>query len=196
MFFLIFQQFTFFEYWTRADLTGSFGERFFDEIKSLFCECCLNDENISITMQCWLPFLIIEIDLRSYIRPKIEFAVSFWNPYTKQDQNTIEKVQHRATKVVINLKKLSYTKRCEILGRTSLKISTIRTILISQQYCHRERLRREIVRCCNQRHEFFNNRIVNQWNLLPDEAIMSVNEFKNKLDKFLKLPQGVLDVLA
>ncbi|RNA35606.1 RNA-directed DNA polymerase from mobile element jockey-like [Brachionus plicatilis] len=42
----------------------------------------------------------------SYIRPHNEFAVSSWSPYTKQDQNTLEKVQHRATKVASKLKAL------------------------------------------------------------------------------------------
>ena len=145
-----------------------------------------------------------------YIRPHIEFAVSSWNPYTKQDQNTLEKVQHRATKVASNLKNLNYEKRCELLNLTSLNLRRTRgdliqmfkfesgvdkiewhtkPTLIPQLYGHRERLRREIIRCCNQRHEFFNNRIVNQWNTLPNE---NKNEFKNKLDDYFKTDTGRL----
>ena len=150
-----------------------------------------------------------------YIRPQIEFAVSSWNPYTKQDQNTLEKVQHRATKVASNLKNLDYGKRCELLNLTPLHQRRTRGDLIQmfkfesgideinwhtkptripQRYGHRERFRREIVRCCNQRHEFFNNRIVNQWNSLPNEIILSksVNEFKNKLDNYFKTATGRL----
>jgi hypothetical protein len=108
-----------------------------------------------------------------------------------------------------------FSKRCETLGLTSLKTRRKRGDLIQkfkfesgmetidwqtkpicapQRYGHRERLRREIVRCCNQRHEFFNNRIASHWNSLPDEIIMSktINEFKNKLDVFLKTAIGCL----
>ena len=150
-----------------------------------------------------------------YIRPLIEFAVSSWNPYTKQDQITLEKVKKRATKVATNLKSLKYGKRCELLGLSSLQLRRTRGDLIQmfkfesgidkidwhtsptripQRYGHRERLRREIIWCCNQRHEFFSNRIANHWNSLPDEIILSknVNEFKNKLDNYLKTATGRL----
>ncbi|CAF0816430.1 unnamed protein product [Brachionus calyciflorus] len=65
-----------------------------------------------------------------YIRPHIEFAVSSWNPDTKQDQNTLEKVQHRATKVATKLKNLDYEKRCDLLNLTFLKLRRTRGDLI------------------------------------------------------------------
>ena len=51
----------------------------------------------------------------------------------------------------------------------------------------RSQLRREIVSSCQQRHNFFFNRVSNSWNELPDEVVESgsVDEFKNKLDKYI-----------
>ena len=126
-----------------------------------------------------------------------------------------KKVQHRATKVASNFKNLDYEKRCELLDLFTLNLRRIRgdliqmfkfesgvdnidwhtkPIRIPQRYGHRERLRREITRCCNQRHEFFINRIANHWNSLPNEIILSksVNEFKNKLDEHFKAATGRL----
>ena len=34
----------------------------------------------------------------TYIRPHLEFAVAAWNPYLKNDIETLERVQHRSTK--------------------------------------------------------------------------------------------------
>ena len=49
----------------------------------------------------------------------------------------------------------------------------------------RAQLRREVVKSCNQRHNFFYNRIVNSWNALPDDIATSksANGFKKRLDK-------------
>ena len=52
---------------------------------------------------------------------------------------------------------------------------------------HRGYFQRELIKDCNQRYNFFNNRIVNVWNSLPDEivAATSTNVFKKRLDDFL-----------
>ena len=41
----------------------------------------------------------------------VEYANSIWSPYKKGDIEAIEKVQKRATKLVISLKKLPYKER-------------------------------------------------------------------------------------
>jgi len=45
---------------------------------------------------------------KAMVRPHVEYANSVWSPYKKGDIEAIEKVQKRATKLAISLKKLSY----------------------------------------------------------------------------------------
>ena len=148
-----------------------------------------------------------------YIRPHLEFASAAWNPYTQKDINTLEKVQHRVTKIIHELKGLNYEDRCIKLGLTTLSVRRTRGDIIQKfkfetkkediqwhapplfseaRTGHRGQFRREIVRCCNPRHKFFNNRIANIWNGLPDEIINSptVNSLKHKLDKHFETATG------
>ena len=41
---------------------------------------------------------------KSFVRTHIEYAVSVWCPYKKGDIEDIEKIQKRATKLIISLK--------------------------------------------------------------------------------------------
>ena len=52
---------------------------------------------------------------------------------------------------------------------------------------HRGKLRRELVKNCDQRYYFFNNRIASARNDLTNETISAptVNSFKNRLDVFI-----------
>ena len=43
---------------------------------------------------------------KSLVKPHVEYAHSVWCPYKKGDITDIEKVQKRATKLIISLKKL------------------------------------------------------------------------------------------
>ena len=156
----------------------------------------------------------------AYVRPHLEFAVPVWNPYTEEDINTLEKIQRRATKISHNLKKFKYDQRCDILELTSLKERRVRGDLIQkfkienkldvvnwpyEPICgqprggHRGHFKREIIKNCAQRYNFFNNRIASEWNKLPNEIIAAktVNSFKNLLDAYRKdmrskLPQAVI----
>ena len=143
----------------------------------------------------------------SYVRPLLEFAIPVWNPYKKGDKNTLERIQHRATKIAHSLKGQNYEKRCQILQLTTLNERRMRGDLIQKfkiekkldeiewsfepvtgiaRGGHRGYLRREIVSTCDQRHHFFNNRIASAWNELPNEIIAAttVNSFKNQLDVY------------
>jgi len=46
---------------------------------------------------------------KSMVRPDVEFANSVWCPYKIGDLKEIEKIQKRATKLVIKLKKINRT---------------------------------------------------------------------------------------
>ena len=56
----------------------------------------------------------------TFIRPLLEFAVPVWSPYLKGDCELIEKVQHRATKLVTSIGNRSYDDRLKMLGLTTL----------------------------------------------------------------------------
>jgi ribonuclease P/MRP protein subunit RPP40 len=144
----------------------------------------------------------------SYVRPLLEFAIPVWNPYHKADIEILERVQHRATKIAHSMKSMSYEERCKHLNLTSLSDRRTRGDLIQKfkiennfdevewpnnPVCgvprggHRGHFKREIVKSCDQRHNFFNNRKASNWNILPNEIIAAttVNGFKNKLDDHL-----------
>ena len=59
---------------------------------------------------------------KSMVRPHLEYANSVWCPYKLGDIKEIEKVQKRATKLIINFKNMSYTDRLQRLNLPTLKI--------------------------------------------------------------------------
>ena len=66
----------------------------------------------------------------SLIRPHLEYAVPVWNPYLKKDIEKLEDVQHRATRLVPSIKKISYEERIKILKLTTLETRRKRGDLI------------------------------------------------------------------
>jgi len=62
----------------------------------------------------------------SLLRPHLDYASSVWCPYKTDDIEDIEKVQKRATKLVIELKHLPYTKRLKRLNLHTLKYRRLR----------------------------------------------------------------------
>ena len=67
---------------------------------------------------------------KSLVRPHLEYANCVWSPYKKGDVEAIEKVQKRATKLIISLKKFSYTDRLVYLGLRTLKYRRLRGDMI------------------------------------------------------------------
>ena len=55
----------------------------------------------------------------SLVRTHLEYGNAVWCPYNIGDIELIEKVQKRATKLVIQLKKLPYTERLKVLDLQS-----------------------------------------------------------------------------
>ncbi len=151
----------------------------------------------------------------TYVRPQLEYAIPVWTPYMHKDIDCLEKIQHRATKIPHSLKSLQYPQRCVEMGLTSLTKRRDRGDLIQMfkfetgievinwhnqplrippLYSHRERFHREVVRNCEPRHQFFNNRVTTLWNTLPDTVVQArtLNEFKNRLDSYYSLSSTVL----
>ena len=55
------------------------------------------------------------------VRPHLEYTNSVWSPYKLGDIKEIEKVQKRATKLVMNLKNMLYIDRLQHLKLPTLK---------------------------------------------------------------------------
>ena len=54
------------------------------------------------------------------VRPHLEYANAIWGPFYKQDQQLVERVQRRATKMIPCLSNLSYENRIHSLNMPSL----------------------------------------------------------------------------
>jgi len=54
------------------------------------------------------------------VRPLLEFAVPVWSPILKSDCDSIERIQHRATKMVASIRNLPYERRLKVLDLTTL----------------------------------------------------------------------------
>jgi len=57
----------------------------------------------------------------SLVRPHLEYAVQFWSPYLKRDIDVVERVQHRATKIIQGTSGLDYENRLKKLNMYTLQ---------------------------------------------------------------------------
>ena len=140
----------------------------------------------------------------SLVQPHLEYGNVIWHPYLKKDIELLENVQHRATRMVPGLAKLSYTDRLMKPDLPTLVYHRNRgdaievykylhgtydidstDILPRHTACgmttrgHSLKLRK--TECKGSiRANFFGVRVVNLWNSLPEEVVSSdtVNCFK------------------
>ena len=148
-----------------------------------------------------------EIILRLYkslIRPHLEYCIQAWNPHLKKDIELLERVQHRATKMIKGLRELSYEERLERCRLTTLEKRRVRGDLIETYKLITGKVavpyNRFFTMSGNQGrrgHEYklfkprvgrwkahcFSTRVVDTWNGLSKNVVssISVNGFKEKL---------------
>ena len=145
---------------------------------------------------------------KSMVRSRIEYANSVWLPYRLMMIKDLEKVQMRATKLIISIKKLPYKERLMHLKLPTLKYRRLRGDMIeiykivtnrydkdinlilnrdndsrtrgNKYKLHSERSRYDL------RKYSFTVRTVNIWNSLPNTVVdaITLDTFKNRLDKF------------
>ena len=148
--------------------------------------------------------------ITSMIRPKIEYAAVVWSPHKKKDIRKLERIQKAATKMVPEIRDLTYEERLREMGLPTLEDRRERGNLIAiyKIVNHMERIdRQDLValkedgerqtrghakkirksQCLRNIKKFsFPHRTVDIWNELSEEIVTAENVhiFKERLDKF------------
>lgn len=143
---------------------------------------------------------------KSFVRPILEYGNVIWGPHYILDQDQIEKVQRRATKLIHDLQNYTYNERLTALNLPSLKYRRTRgdmimvyqlihnyfnidisdlftTAALSTTRGHNFKLFKPQV-TSRVRSSFFTSRTITHWNSLPDHVVNAptLNQFKNLLD--------------
>ncbi|KAF2345821.1 Reverse transcriptase domain [Trinorchestia longiramus] len=145
---------------------------------------------------------------KALVQPHLKYAVQLWFPTLRKDNNKMEKIQRKATKMIPELRNLSYERRFQRRELIPLEQRTLRGQLIETfKYLNglnnvtleglferdgnvRTRNNSEKLLLRNfktsQTMNFFPVKIAATWNQLPENIVSAgtVNTFKNRLDKF------------
>nr|VZI36332.1 unnamed protein product [Spirometra erinaceieuropaei] len=135
---------------------------------------------------------------RTFVRPQLEFAIQAWRPWTAKDLSILDRVQRRATKLVAGQGSLPYATRLANLDLFPLSYRQLQGDLIQAfriirgQDCslvpgdffelatttnlpgHPFKLRVTGARL-DTRKFFFSNRVLEAWNALPADVVMSAS---------------------
>ena len=147
---------------------------------------------------------------KAIVRPHLEYCIQAWRPYRKKDIDTLERIQRRATKIIPELRDLSYEERLKECGLTTLETRRLRGDQIevfkilngyenidrnmffslkkdSRTRGHEVKLVKDQCRLDIRKHSF-SQRTINEWNKLSTDCVTasSVNMFKNKVDTYIR----------
>ncbi len=149
---------------------------------------------------------------KSKVRPIVEYGCTVFAPLFKKDVIILEKVQRKATKCLKELRDKPYPDRLRYLNLPTLVYRRERTDMIqvfkivkgiedtdstkffelaeetgSNTRGHKLKIRKK-QSSTNLRSNTFSNRVVNDWNSLPEEAVncCTVNQFKTCLEEAWK----------
>ena len=90
------------------------------------------------TFKVWSNVRTFKTLYTTFVRPHLEYAAPIWNCLSKKDAKKLEKVQRRATKMVPQLRNLSYEERLLNLDLTSLEERRKRGDMIQMYKVHRK----------------------------------------------------------
>ena len=138
---------------------------------------------------------------KAIVRPHLEYA---WNPHLRKYVDMLEKIQRRATKLIPELRDLTYEERLTTLETRRIRGDQIEVFKILNgdenidSNIFFEIKESKITRGHNYtlvkkqsrldvRKFLFSQRTINVWNNLSTDCVhaSSVNMFKNKIDKYL-----------
>ena len=160
-------------------------------------------------------FIFLNCDIfiplyKSLIRSHFDYAMIIWCPNLGKVIDSIESVQRRATKMIPEIKKLSYPERLKYLNLPTLAyrrargdmievfkiISNIYSSKSTEQILSMREKKHILLRghkftlehnrlYSSARKKYFGNRVTNTWNSLPSHIVGadSLNIFKNCLDR-------------
>ena len=151
---------------------------------------------------------LIRLLYTTLVRPILDYSSTIWNPYQMGVIRELENVQRRATKLIQSLQSLTYSERLQNLNLPSLsyrrnRMDLIMTykilnenVLVDKDYSftmntsHTRSNGFKIYKKYNRtstRRFTFSQRIINDWNYLPNDVVTSPNvlTFKSKLDNFM-----------
>ena len=144
----------------------------------------------------------------SLVRPHLEYCIQAWRPHVRKDIDKLERVQRRATRLISEISQLSYEERLQQCRLTTLETRRIRgdqievlKIMHGYEGLNKDMFFRIKNDSITRGHSLalvkshsrldirkytFSQRVVNDWNKLPEECInaTSVNMFKNKIDQY------------
>ena len=137
--------------------------------------------------------LIIPLYILSLFRPHLEYCIQAWRPHMRKYINKLERVQRRATRLISEISQLSYEERLQRCRLTTLETRRIRgdqievfKIIHVYEELNKDKffkIKNEsrtrghslaLVKCHSRldiRKYTFSQRVVNDWNKLPEECI-------------------------